>query len=66
MSVHKDFLVTETKRLQFRAEFINLFNHPILNFAGGPSVFTIGSGDFGQISASQGERQIQLALKFQF
>ena len=66
MSIHKNFLITETKQLQFRAEFINLFNHPILDFAGGPSAFTVGSGDFGQISASQGERQIQLGLKFQF
>jgi len=66
MSVHKDFLITEGKRLEFRAEFINLFNHPIMDFGGGISAFQLGSGNFGQISASQGERQIQFALKFQF
>jgi len=66
MSVHKDFLITETKRLEFRTEFINLFNHPILDFAGGIGAFQLGSSSFGQISASQGERQIQLALKFYF
>jgi hypothetical protein len=66
MSVHKDFLITETRRLEFRAEFINLFNHPILDFAGGIAPFQLGSSTFGQISASQGERQIQLALKFYF
>jgi hypothetical protein len=54
MSVHKDFLITETKRLEFRTEFINLFNHPILDFAGGIAPFQFGSGTFGQISASQG------------
>jgi Carboxypeptidase regulatory-like domain/TonB dependent receptor len=65
LSLHKDFLFTETKRLEFRAEFINLFNHPILDFAGGPGPFSL-SGNFGQISASQGERNIQFALKFYF
>jgi hypothetical protein len=66
MSLHKDFLFTETKRLEFRTEFINLFNHPILNFTGGIASFQLGSGSFGQINSSQGERQIQLALKFYF
>jgi Carboxypeptidase regulatory-like domain len=66
MSLHKDFLITESKKLEFRSEFINLFNHPILDFAGGIAPFQLGSGTFGQISASQGERQIQLALKFYF
>src|SRR5579862_784370 len=66
MSVHKDFLITETKRLEFRTEFLNLFNHPVLDFAGGISAFQLGSSNFGQISASQGERQIQFALKFYF
>jgi hypothetical protein len=66
MSIHKDFLISESKRLEFRTEFINLFNHPILDFAGGIAPFQLGSGTFGQISASQGERQIQFALKFYF
>jgi hypothetical protein len=66
MSVHKNFLITETKRLEFRAEFINLFNHPIMDFGGGIAAFQLGSGTFGQISASQGERQVQFALKFHF
>jgi len=69
LSLHKDFLFTETKRLEFRSEFINLFNHPILNFAGGIAPFQFipgNSGSFGQINSSQGERQIQLALKFYF
>ncbi len=65
LSLHKDFLFTETKRLEFRAEFINLFNHPILDFAGGPGPFSL-SGNFGQISASQGERNLQFAMKFYF
>jgi hypothetical protein len=66
LSLHKDFLFTETKRLEFRSEFINVFNHPILNFAGGIGAFQLGSSTFGHIDSSQGERNIQLALKFYF
>lgn len=66
LSLHKDFLITESKRLEFRTEFINLFNHPILNFGGGIGSFQLGSSTFGQINSSQGERNIQLALKFYF
>jgi hypothetical protein len=52
--------------LEFRTEFTNLFNHPILDFGGGIAAFQLGSGTFGRVSASQGERQIQFAFKFYF
>jgi hypothetical protein len=61
LSLHKNFAITETKGLEFRSEFINLFNHPILN---APNML-LGS-TFGQITGSQGERNIQFALKFLF
>jgi hypothetical protein len=61
LSVQKQFLFTETKRLEFRTEFINFVNHPILNSAGA------GLGaSLGQVTSSQGERNIQMALKFYF
>ena len=66
LSLHKFFPFTETKRLEFRTEFINVFNHPILNFGGGIGSFQLGSSTFGQVNASQGERNIQFALKFYF
>jgi len=66
LSLHKDFHFTESMRLQFRTDFLNLFNHPILDFAGGPSPFALTSGVMGQINSSQGERNIQFALKFFF
>jgi len=66
LSVHKDFRITERTGLEFRTEFINLFNHPVLDFAGGPSAFALSSGVMGQINASQGERNIQFAIKFHF
>src|SRR5579863_2326806 len=66
LSVHKDFHITEGTGLEFRTEFVNLFNHPVLDFAGGPSAFALTSGTMGEINASQGERNIQFALKFHF
>lgn len=69
MSFMKDFHITEGKRLEFRSDFINLFNHPIL----APGYCTIGfgaagcgNGYFGVIQGSQLERNIQFALKFIF
>jgi len=61
LSLHKSFAFTETKALEFRSEFINLFNHPILN---APNML-LGT-TFGQITTSQGERNIQFALKFHY
>jgi len=63
LGLQKSFLFSETKRLEFRTEFLNFTNHPIFN---SPST-GLGSG-LGQITSggSQGERNIQLALKFIF
>ena len=48
--------------LELRAEAINVSNTPILN---GPSDGVLDTTP-GQITSSQGERNIQLALKFNF
>jgi hypothetical protein len=61
LGVHKEFAISESKGFEFRSEFINLFNHPILN---APNML-LGS-TFGQITTGQGERNIQFALKFHF
>jgi Carboxypeptidase regulatory-like domain len=80
-SFAKSFNFTETKKLQFSARFINLFNHP--QYIGGyisdvaPIGFTSSgvhsflepqSGIFNQPSQafSSNPRQIQLCLKFTF
>jgi hypothetical protein len=73
-SLHKSFAITESKKLEFRMETLNLFNRPVWTFFGGPASgsFDPGSGastsnpNFGHYSGSQGARQIQLALKFYF
>ena len=60
-SASKDFHTFEHQSLQFRAEAINALNHPILvapNSTIGPT--------FGLVNNAQGERQLQLALKYLF
>ncbi len=82
LSLHKDFLITESKRLEFRFEALNAFNHPVWDFSGGPAggsfdpgtwtqdpktlQWTTTNATFGKITGSQGARELQLALKFYF
>jgi hypothetical protein len=60
-SVSKSFHIVESQSLQFRAEAINALNHPILNAPNS----SIGP-TFGLVNASQGERNLQFALKYMF
>ena len=62
LSLFKNFDITESKSLQFRAEFFNFLNHPNFN----PPGTTFGTASFGVISSAANSRQIQLALKFTF
>ena len=72
ISLHKSFLITEGTRLEFRAEALNAFNRPVWTFNGGPATspppgsFATGSPALGEITGSQGARQLQFALKFYF
>lgn len=60
-SLQKIFSFTETVRLQFRGEFINLTNTPILN---APN--RVVGATLGQLQTGQGARNIQLGLKLYF
>jgi hypothetical protein len=68
----KNFPITESKHLQFRAEAFNMFNHMILGVPGtsiGPSFSngTISYGSAGVVSSiANTPRELQLALKFLF
>ncbi len=62
LSAQKDFHITEAKRLEFRVEFFNFTNTPIFN---APNA-NVNAATFGQITVAQGERNIQVALKFYF
>ena len=79
IAVFKNFNVGGTHRIQVRAEFFNFPNHP--NLGGGPGN-TMGvqtnalsgglgyadptSGNFGRVTAKNGQRDIQLSVRYQF
>jgi hypothetical protein len=61
LSLHKDFLLTERFKLQFRTDFVNAFNHVQLNAP------NMGLGStMGQVTGAQPPRNIQLALKLYY
>jgi hypothetical protein len=62
LSVHKVFSLTERFKLQYRAEFFNFFNHPLLNQ---PDTM-LTDGTFGQITTARDPRIVQMALKLIF
>jgi len=62
LGIQKNFRITESKKLQFRAEMFNAFNHPQLV---APQYF-FNTVPGAQITNSRAQRDIQLALKFIF
>ena len=59
----RNFLITETKRVEFRASFFNLFNHGNLGL---PNA-TQSSPTFGRITGMANDaRVVELGLKFAF
>ncbi len=69
-SLFKDFSLTERQKIQFRAEFFNIFNHPQFS---NPSAALNNLPFFGQttttVSTVEGfhtTRQIQFALRYSF
>jgi hypothetical protein len=63
MSVIKDTHLTESKMVEFRAEFFNIFNHATFATPNG----TLGSPTFGLSTSTQtAERQLQFGLRFVF
>ena len=67
MGLLKNFSMTERWKLQFRAEFFNVFNHTNLNDpANSAGAATQNSSTFGQITGAGDPRIGQLALKLIF
>ena len=63
LSIMKNIPVTESQRLEFRAEFFNLFNN--VNWANPVNIQS--SYNFGYIvSTTTGPRVVQFALKYNF
>jgi hypothetical protein len=65
MALAKSTTITETTKLQFRAEAFNVFNHTQF---GGPNglVNNTGQGGFGYVTSAADPRIMQVALKFLF
>jgi Carboxypeptidase regulatory-like domain/TonB dependent receptor len=62
-SVIKDTKITESKTLQFRAEFFNVFNAVTFGYPGN----YLGSQNFGiSTGTATAEREIQFGLRFMF
>ncbi|MCI0719268.1 MAG: hypothetical protein L0338_09915, partial [Acidobacteria bacterium] len=61
-SLFRSFDIRERHRLQFRAEFFNLFNQ--VNFA--PPFGVVISPFFGRVLSAAPSRDIQFALKYIF
>jgi hypothetical protein len=62
LSLARDFKITETAKLQFRAEAFNLFNRANFSYP----VSTLGAAGFGRINATEDARQMQFALRLYF
>ncbi len=63
LSLQKDTRLTESKTLEFRAEFFNPFNHAQFN---NPSGNINNSGVFGLVTSARDPRIGQVAVKFLF
>lgn len=63
MALMKNFAITESKTLQFRAEAFNIFNHAQFQ---NPAGNVNNSGGFGLVTAANAPRILQMALKFTF
>jgi hypothetical protein len=61
-ALQKRIPITESKRLEFRAEAFNLSNTPLFTQVGA----SLGGSSFGKITTAQAERQIQFGLKLYF
>lgn len=77
MAFSKTTAITEKVKLEFRAEFFNVFNHTnftnpnVVNngdnsFSGGAAGTNINSSQFGQITSTYDPRIIQLAARLSF
>jgi hypothetical protein len=70
VSVHKSFHLTDSQRLNFRAEFFNVANRPNFQIPSSQELFTSSGGRVGSAgritSTTGGSRQIQLALRWEF
>ena len=61
-ALYKSFPIRELAKIQFRAEFFNIFNHPSF----GNVDTSVGSGTYGQITSALNPRILEFALRLTF
>jgi hypothetical protein len=76
MALYKNFRITESQKLQFRFNFYNWMNHPLWSFNGGnlnlsfqqdaALNMTQSNSNFGYTTIKQGNRIIELGVKYYF
>ena len=73
LGLFKNFQIKEAMKLQFRIDGYNFLNHPLWSFNGNnltlgfdPSTGKLNTPNFGTVTQKQGNRVIQLAVKFYF
>jgi hypothetical protein len=69
LGLRKDIHLREAMKIQLRMEFINAFNHPLLNTGTAGITVNPGSAQFGQVVASNQQnyaRRAQMMVKFIF
>jgi hypothetical protein len=73
LALFKNFQLTEHDRLQFRFDGYNFLNHPLWSFNGNNlslgfngSTGALNTPNFGTVTQKQGNRVVQLSVKFYF
>ena len=77
MGLFKNFVITESQKLQFRFNFYNWMNHPLWSFNGNnlglgfaqdatASTITQSNSTFGTVTQKQGHRIIEMGVKYYF
>jgi len=71
LALFKSFQISESKRIQFRADGYNFLNHPLWSFNGSNLQLSFDKNgnapsSFGTVTEKQGHRIIQFAVKFLF
>jgi len=71
LALFKSFQISESKKIQFRADGYNFLNHPLWSFNGSNLSLSFDKNgqapsSFGTVTEKQGHRIIQFAVKFLF